>query len=78
MLVSLFNKVVDLKVCSFIKKRLQYKCFPVKLAKILRTPSFTEHFKWFLLWFLQQNNLIVSVITINVDYNQKLSWKYCN
>ena len=32
------------------------------------------------LWMapLQQNNLIFSVITIHLGYNQKLSWKYCN
>ena len=32
------------------------------------------------LWMapLQQNNLIFSVITIHLGYDQKLSWKYCN
>ena len=29
-------------------------------------------------WFLQQSSVIFSVITINLGYNQKLSWKYCN
>ena len=42
-LESLFNKVAGLKACSFIKTRLQHKCFPVKFAKFLRTPFFTEH-----------------------------------
>ena len=37
MLESLFNKVAGLSACSFIKKRLQHRCFPVKLAKFLRT-----------------------------------------
>ena len=37
MLESLFNKVVDLKAWNFIKKRLEHRCFPVKLAKFLRT-----------------------------------------
>ena len=37
-LESLFNKVAGLQACSFIKKRLQQRCFPVKLAKFLRTP----------------------------------------
>ena len=36
-LESLFNKVAGLQACSFIKKRLQQRCFPVKLAKFLRT-----------------------------------------
>ena len=34
----LFNKVAGLKTCSFIKKRLQRKCFPLKFAKFLRAP----------------------------------------
>ena len=46
--------------------------------KVLRTPSFTEHLQWLLLWFLQQNNFIFSVLTISLGYKQKLSWKYCN
>ena len=36
-LESLFNKVAGLKACNTIKKRLQYRCFPVKFAKALRT-----------------------------------------
>ena len=42
MLEPLFNKVaglqVCLQVCNFIKKRLQYGCFPVNIAKFLRPP----------------------------------------
>ena len=34
-LESLFNKVAGLKVCGFIKKRLQHRCFPMKFAKFL-------------------------------------------
>ena len=33
MLESLFNKIAGLKVCNFIKKRLQNRCFPVKFVK---------------------------------------------
>ena len=36
-LESLFNKVAGLRARSFIKKRLQHRCFPVKLATFLRT-----------------------------------------
>ena len=28
-----FNKVTGLRACSFIKKSLQHRCVPVKLAK---------------------------------------------
>ena len=33
MLESLFNKT-----CSFIKKKLQHRCFPVNIPKFIRTP----------------------------------------
>ena len=39
-LESLFNQVACLRACRFIKKRLQQRCFPVKLAKFLRTSIF--------------------------------------
>ena len=40
MLDSLFNKVVGSKACNFIKKTLQHRCFPVKIAKFLETGFF--------------------------------------
>ena len=48
MLEAPFNKVASLKICNFIKKRLQHRCFPLKIAKFLRTPIFTEHLRWLL------------------------------
>ena len=44
-LESLFNKVAGLEDCNFIKKILQHRRFPVKLAKFLRT-FFTKHLRW--------------------------------
>ena len=44
-----FNKVSGLKACNFIEKRLQHRCFPMKFAKFLRTPFFTEYLRWLLL-----------------------------
>ena len=35
--------------CKFFKKRLQHKCFPVKFAKLLRTPFFKNICKRLLL-----------------------------
>ena len=32
----LFNKATGLQVCNFIKKKLQYMCIPVNIAKYLR------------------------------------------
>ena len=66
-----FHKAAGPLFCNFVKMRLQYSCFPVKLAKFLRAPSFTEHLLHLLLQFLQQNNL-------TLGYNQKLLWKYYN
>ena len=34
-----FNKVVDLRPVTLLKKRLWHRCFPVNFAKFLRTPS---------------------------------------
>ena len=36
-LESLLNKVKGLKVSKFMKERLQHRCFPVIVAKFLRT-----------------------------------------
>ena len=41
--------------CNLIKKRLSHRCFPLKYAK-LRTPFFTEHLRWVLLFFLKQRS----------------------
>ena len=43
-LESLFNKIADLKTCSFSKKRLQHRGFPVKFAKFLKTPFLQKIF----------------------------------
>ena len=37
---------------TLLKKRLWYRCFPVNFWKILRAPSFKEHFRWLLLLFV--------------------------
>ena len=42
MLESRFNEVAGLKICNFIKKRLQHKCFPVKF-QIFKNTYFEEH-----------------------------------
>ena len=36
------HKVVGPQISKLIKKRLQHRFFPVKFAKILRTPCFTD------------------------------------
>ena len=34
---------------ALLKKRLWHSCFPVNFAKFLRTPFFTEQFRWLLM-----------------------------
>ena len=50
-LESLFDKVPVLQVCNFIKNKLPQRCFPVNIAKFLRTAFFIEHFRWLFLPF---------------------------
>ena len=38
MLNSLLKKVAGRKVCNFVKKGLQHRCFSVNIAKFLRAP----------------------------------------
>ena len=45
-----FNKVAGLKPATLLKKRPWHKCFSVNFAKFLRTPLFTEHLWWLLLY----------------------------
>ena len=36
-LESLFNKISGFQAGNFIEKRLQHRCFPVNVTKLLRT-----------------------------------------
>ena len=36
-LESLFNKISGFQAWNFIEKRLQHRCFPVNVTKLLRT-----------------------------------------
>ena len=49
MLECLFNKVRK----NVVKKRLQYRCFPVKLEKFLRTPTLKNICQRLLLYMRQ-------------------------
>ena len=48
---SLFSKVAGLKTCNFIEKRLQHRCLPVNIVKLLRAPILKNICKWLLLLF---------------------------
>ena len=83
MLESLFDKVAGLKVCNFIKKRLQHRCFPVNIAKFLRTVFFIEHHWWLLLFSAYIPHLAHLSWFINVNFshisaNSILNQLICN
>ena len=42
MLESLINKVLGLKACNFLKKRLRHRCFPANIVKFLWTAFFNR------------------------------------
>ena len=46
---SHFKRIAELKVCNFIKKRLQRRYFPVNIGKFLWTAFFIEQVRWLLL-----------------------------
>ena len=53
-----FNKVVGHRPAALLKKRPRYRCFPVNIAKFLRT-SFLEGTSGRLLLNLRQTPLIL-------------------
>ena len=42
---SLFNKVVGLQDCKYIKKRLQHRCFARNLGKIFKNKFLEKHLR---------------------------------
>ena len=65
-LESLFNKAAGLKVCNFIKKKLQHMFFPVNMAKCLTIAFFIEHLRWLLL--LVQSNVLTLLKIVKLHY----------
>ena len=76
MLESPFNKAACLKVCNSIKKRLQHSCFPVNLAKFLKTHFFTKKFQWQPLTFNScfQRSSEQKLVWLSA-INTRFSWK---
>ena len=44
---------------TLFKKRLRPNCFPVNFVRFLRTPFYTKHFQWLLLF---EGNVTIDVI----------------
>ena len=40
---EVFCVLFFLQACNFIKKKLQHRCFPVKIAKVFKNSCFEEH-----------------------------------
>ena len=59
MLESPFNRLARFKTCNFLKKRLQHECFPVSIAKFLRTLILIKIREQLLLPFL--------LLTVNIS-----------
>ena len=57
-----FNKVA--RPATLFKKRLRHRCFPVNFVKFLRTPFFTEHL-WWLLLFVKRHIYSVHIFCDN-------------
>ena len=45
-----FDKIPGLRPATLLKERLWHRCFLVNFEKFLRTPFFTEHLWWLLLF----------------------------
>ena len=58
-LESLFNKVGTLEARNFIKKKLQHRCFSVKLSKFLKT-LFLQNPPGGYFWKFHMNSLFVA------------------
>ena len=76
----------ELKVCSFIKQRLQHNCFHVNAAKFLRTAFFIKHLQWLLLnevktnvkstWYILLPDWLYHVIKPIMTSNSNLLQNY--
>ena len=60
-----FNKVAGLRPATLLKERLWHRCFPVKFAKFLRTPIFTEHSGG---CFCDWTNNCTTLVTLSTAY----------
>ena len=49
--------------CSFIKKKLQHRCFPVNIAKFFKKTFFIEHLRCLLLKVARSNLRLVVLLT---------------
>ena len=58
---------------SDFKKRLQHRCFPVNIAKLLSTTFFKEHLRWLPLYFMAECALFSSEYGIMYESSKLLT-----
>ena len=56
---------------TLLKKRFWHRCFPVNFAKFLRTPFFTEHLWWLLLFYI---TFLICLTTQGITVSISLFW----
>ena len=67
--LGFFDEVAGLRVCNFIEKRLQHRCFNVSFAKFLKTSILKNIWKRLLLnvsYILQQNSQYWNYIVLTL------------
>ena len=76
---SLFHKVAGLEVCDLIRKRFQHRCFPVNIAKFLRTAFFTERLVSGCFWICRKYWKYTGSLSKHILFvNSEQSWKTIN
>ena len=61
------------QACNFIKKRLQQRYFPLKFAKFLKAPFFTEHLQWLILDIVILLNILPNMWQISEVFKNKFN-----
>ena len=76
-LECLFNNVAGLRACKFVKKIFQHRCFPVKFATFLRTPTLTnvcEQLLLFLVIWLNSKSFFRNKVTVRLQQHHHV-WR---
>ena len=65
-----------LKTCNFIKKRLQHRCFTVKIPNFIRTAFFIRHLWWLLLSVGFWMRLSYTLVLLSINWYLQQGCKY--
>ena len=59
----------SLRPATLLKKSLWHMCFPVNFPKSLRTPFFTEHLRWLLLYAFHRSLIVKEKRLLSLSYS---------